>query len=74
MAKRLYLTAAVMLPTDPFDAAHVYETLAPSWLAFLEALKATGVEHETKADEMEARAKQVRRPRKPRLVTPPEAA
>jgi len=43
----------------------------------LSALRDTGAKHETKTDELEVRAKQARRQRRPKLITtvpPPEAA
>jgi hypothetical protein len=62
------------MPTDPFDASDVFAKLKTPWTELLKSLDASGVQHVAKADEMEVRAKAVRRPRKPRLVTPPEQA
>jgi hypothetical protein len=74
MPKRLNVSIEVEVPDDPFAAADVYKQLQPSWASLLEALKATGVPSDFKISENEVRAKQVRRQRKPRLVTPQDAA
>jgi hypothetical protein len=59
------------MPDDPFEASVVYAELRAPWRALNDAIGTTGVVSVAKADEMEVRAKVQRRPRKPRLVTPP---
>ena len=71
MPKRLSVSFLVTIPSDPFDAAAVYQQLQPSWTALLDALKATGAEFHSNISETEVRAK--RAPRKPRLTTVPPA-
>jgi hypothetical protein len=72
--KRLYLSVAVEMDPDPFVASDTYARIREPWNALLASLNAGGIAHEAKADEMEVRAKAKRAPRKPRLVTPTEAA
>jgi hypothetical protein len=72
--KRLYLSVAIEMPSSPFDASDVYAKLRTPWFELLTRLEAGGVQHVAKADEMEVRAKVTRKPRKPKLVTPQEAA
>ncbi|HEY6255092.1 MAG TPA: hypothetical protein VIY51_04790 [Xanthobacteraceae bacterium] len=71
MTKQLCLSAIIELPADLFEAAEVVAKIKAPWCELLAGLKAAGVQHAAKSDEMEIRAKAVRRPRKPRLVTPP---
>jgi hypothetical protein len=71
MPKRLSVSVLVEVPDDPFAAADIYKQLQPSWQSLLEALKASGTQYDLKMSEMEVRKPVVRRPRKPRLVTPP---
>jgi hypothetical protein len=74
MPKRLCLSVVIELPDDPFEASGTYALLHQPWTTLLADLAKGGMKHEAKADEMEIRKPVVRRPRKPRLVTPPEQA
>jgi len=74
MSKKLFVTIAVRLPDDPFAAADVYKQLQPSWASLLDALKASGAEHDVKFQELEQRLTGKRGPRKPRLVPASETA
>jgi hypothetical protein len=69
--KRLCLSAVIELPDNPFEAASVYATVKMPWEALLRDLNERDIKFDAKADEMEVRKPVVRRPRKPRLVTPP---
>jgi hypothetical protein len=69
------MTAEVNLPLDLFEAAAVIANIKPAWDDLVNRLKdVPGADHATKCDVMDVRPKQVRRPRKPRLVTPPQDA
>ena len=68
MAKTLCLSVTVELPADHFEAAALTFKLSDPWLALCQALRETGVKHETRTDEMEIRAKPGRKPR-PRSPT-----
>jgi hypothetical protein len=73
MAKQLILSVSVELPDDFFEANRVAMKLSDPWLVLCQALRDTGVKHETKTDELEVRAKPGR-PRKPRIATVPAEA
>jgi hypothetical protein len=74
MMKQLYLSVVVDLPDCAFTASDVYAQIKGPWLALGDGLHTAGVTFTSKVEEMQVRAKATRKPRKPRLVTPPQDA
>lgn len=74
MAKKLYLSAAIELPDDLFEASEIVQSVKVPWYAALQTLKEKQVQFTHSQEVMESRTRATRKPRKPRLVPPPEAA
>ena len=73
MAHRVDASFQMLLPDKPVDMASCLADVATAWAAFTVALD--HYEAELMFSINESRTKPARgRPRKPRLVTPPEAA
>jgi len=71
MASELYASLRVELLPDPLQASGMIADISKAWAAMLEAI---GLEVEASFTINETRTKAVRKPRKPRLVTPPQDA
>lgn len=69
--QELFASIRIEMTDDPRQVAGVLADFGTAWAAMLEKL---GLEVEASITISEGRAKTPRKPRRPRLVTPPEAA
>lgn len=74
MPRKLFVTAVVELPDDRWEAAGITFRLSVPWQAVCKQLDDAGIQYTTQVSEIEERARAVRKPRKPRVVAPTEAA
>lgn len=74
MARQLCISIIIDLPDGAFETADVYHKINGPWTDMREALKAAGVTHGAKVEELQVRPKVQRRPRRLRLAPVPDSA
>ena len=71
MMQELFASVRIEMTDDPRQVAGTLADFGKAWATMLETI---GLEVEASVTISEGRTKVTRRPRKPRLVSPPEAA
>ena len=73
MPKQLYLSVAIDMPEDEFEAAAITVEVGTPWRTLLDALKASNVKHVRSCEVMDVRVKApgAKRGRKPRAAAAP---